>query len=167
VKELTAEPNPSETKEAAKKPGAKRGRKPSKTRRRKVPAGRGAISLRNSVNRLVDEQSDDIAQALIDTTKAGNATVAHVLVDLTDALKGPPGKKKKRRGTSWAEMLANEPEWDPSAVKSVSSDGSITVLMDGTIKRDASKLPPSEPPWPEDDEDEAEQSRAVGLGTDH
>ena len=156
MKELTEKPNPSETKEAAKKPRAKPGRKPSKTRRRKVPAGRGAISLRNSVNRLVDAQSDDIAQALINTTKAGNATVAHVLVDLTDALKGAPGKKKKkkRKGPSWAEMLANEPEWDPSAVKSVSSDGSITVLMDGTIKRDASKLPPSEPDWPDDDEEE-------------
>jgi hypothetical protein len=32
--------------------------------------------------------------------------------------------------------------------------------MDGTIKRDASKLLPSEPAWPDDDEDEAEQSRA-------
>jgi hypothetical protein len=156
VKELTAEPNPSEAQKPSKKPRAKPGRKPSKTKQRKVPAGRGAISLRNSVNKLVDAQSDDIAQALIDKTKAGNATVAHVLVDLTDALKGAPGKKKKkkRKGPSWAEMLANEPEWDPSAVKSVSSDGSITVLMDGTIKRDASKLPPSEPDWPDDDEEE-------------
>ena len=100
---------------------------------------------------MVGEQSDDIAQALINKTKAGNATVAHLLVELTGGPKAAPGKKK-RKGPSWAEILANEPEWDPSMVKSVSCDGAITVLADGTIKRDASKLLPSEPDWPDDDE---------------
>ncbi len=144
MKELAAKPSPSETKKASRKPRSKPGRKRSTTRGSKTPAGRGGLRLRDSINDKVSKQSDQIAQALIDKTKAGNMTGARILVQLSGADKAPPGKKKKRRGPSWAERLANEPEWDPSMVKSVSSDGAITVLMDGTIKRDASKLPPSD-----------------------
>ncbi len=153
MKEPLEKPSQSETKKATRKRGGKPGRKSSKTKPRKAPAGRGAIRLRDSANNMVGEQSDAIIQALINKTKAGDATVAHLLVELTGGPKAASGKKK-RKGPSWAEILANEPEWDPSMVKSVSSDGAITVLMDGTILRDASKLPGSNYDLADDEEDE-------------
>jgi hypothetical protein len=149
VKKPTQKPRQSGTRKKSKTPPTARGRKRSPANGHKTPAGRGAARLRDSINAMVSKQSDRIAQALIDKTVKGNMTGARILVELSGADKAPP-VKKKRRGLSWAQRLANEPEWDPSMVKSVSSDGAITVLMDGTIKRDASKLPPSDYDLPDD-----------------
>lgn len=154
MKELAAVPQKSEAIRSTRTPPAVRGRKPAATRRRKVPAGRGAVRLRNSVNTMVDKESDAIAQALIKKTVEGNMAGARILVVLTGADKTPPEKKKKkRRGPSWAELLASEPEWDPSMEENFNGEGAITVLEDGTIKRDASKLLPSEPAWPDEDDE--------------
>lgn len=152
MKQLTEKPgNPKSTK--PRKPGpSARGRKPSAAPRQKFPAGRGAARLRSSVNTMVGNESDDIARALVDKAKAGNMTGARLLVELSGAQKAPPEKKKKRGLIPWVKRLANEPEWDPATEKGLAGEGAITVLEDGTIKRDASKLPPSEPDWPDDDE---------------
>ena len=144
MKELAAKPSPSETKKASRKPRSKRGRKRSSTRGSKTPAGRGGLRLRDSINDKVSKQSDLIAQALIDKTKAGKMTGARTLVQLSGADKAPPEKKKKRGIRSWIKRLCSEPEWDPSMENNFDGEGAITVLEDGTIKRDASKLPPSD-----------------------
>lgn len=95
-----------------KAPQKRRGRKSVP---RKAPPGRGAISLRSSVNSLVSRAADLIAQALIKETLGGNMTGARILVELTGADKPPAPEKKKRRGPSDAELMMMDddpPEWN-------------------------------------------------------
>jgi hypothetical protein len=153
MQKLTEKPTKSGTRKKSKTPTTARGRKRSPANGHKTPAGRGAARLRDSINAMVSKQSDRIAQALIDKTVKGNMTGARILVELSGADKVPPEKKKKRSGPSWAELLASEPEWDPSMEENFNGEGAITVLEDGTIKRDASKLLPSEPAWPDEDDE--------------
>ena len=153
MKKLTEKPRQSGTRKRSKTPPTARGRKRSPANRHKTPAGRGGARLRDSINAMVSKQSDRIAQALIDKTVKGNMTGARILVELSGADKAPPEKKKKRSGPSWAELLASEPEWDPSMEENFNGEGAITVLEDGSIKRDASKLLPSEPAWPDEDDE--------------
>jgi hypothetical protein len=110
----------------------RRGRKPSAPKRR-TPPGRGGLLLRNSINSLVGQESDRIAQALIDKTVAGNMVGARLLVELSGADKVPLPAKKKRRGPSLADLLAKEPEW--------------TEADEARLNHDASRLAPSEPDW--------------------
>ena len=113
------------------------GRKPSASSPRRFAKGRGAARLRSSINNLVGLESDRIARALSDKAVAGNMAAARLLVEISGADKEPPEKKKKRKGPSWAEVLASEPEWDPNE-------------DEGGNDHDASKLLPSEPDWPDE-----------------
>jgi hypothetical protein len=98
--------------------GAKRGRKPSARnstaprRRRKLPPGRGALSLINSVNVLLNDESDVIARALVDKTVAGNMASARLLIELACAKPRSEGDDESR-GRSLAEMLTDGPQWEP------------------------------------------------------
>ena len=134
MKELKKKPNPPKTGSAPQEPRAKRGRKRAATKEPKTPAGRGATRLRNSVNAMVDKQSDAIARALIKKTCAGNATIARLLVGISGADKAPPETRKKKKKSKWStyiQNLANEPEhqgpWE-----------------DEVNDHDASRLPPSD-----------------------
>jgi hypothetical protein len=139
VKELTEKPNQPETKKASKKPPLKRGRKSLTSRGRKTPAGQGATRLRDAVNTAVDMASGRIANELVKKTCDGNATIAGIVVKLVGADKAPPEtKRKKRTKTSlYIQRLANEPEW-------------TGPWEDESGHRDASKLLPSEPDWPDE-----------------
>ena len=152
MQELIEKPNKPKTGRPSKTSPKARGRKPSRAPRHKTPAGRGAAHLRSSANTMVDRESDNIVQALIKKTIAGNMTGARILVELTSAQNPPPEKKKKRRRPSWIQLLASEPEWNPSMENAPGGNGAITTLEDGTIHRDASKLPPSEPDDSDDEE---------------
>lgn len=99
--------------------GAKRGRKPSshnptapRRRRRKLPPGRGALSLINSVNVLLNDESDVIARALVDKTVAGNMASARLLIELACA-RPRSDDEAESRGRSLAEMLTDGPQWEP------------------------------------------------------
>ncbi len=94
----------------------RRGRKPAAaSKSNKTPPGRGATRLRNSINSLVSRQSDDIAQALIDKTVAGNMTGARILVELSGAGKPPGPVEKKHGGLKLIDILESDPEWDPDS----------------------------------------------------
>jgi len=91
----------------------RRGRKPAAPSKiHKTPPGRGATRLRNSVNSLVGQQADEIAQALIDKTKAGNMTGARILVELSGAGKPPEPVNKKHGGLKLIDLLESDSEWD-------------------------------------------------------
>jgi hypothetical protein len=138
VTELNETPSQTETKKAPKKPRSKPGRKRTATKGSKTPAGRGGLRLRDSVNKKVDQQFDDIAQALVDKAKKGNITGTRLLVGMTGADKAPPEKKKKRRGPQpWVRNICSEPEW-------------TGPWEDEDGKRDASKLPLSDYDLPDD-----------------
>ena len=73
-------------------------------------------------------------------TKAGNASLARLVVGMSGADKAPPEapKRKKRTKTSlYIQRLANEPEW-------------TGPWEDEDGKRDASRLPPSDFDLPAD-----------------
>src|SRR5580693_5898332 len=79
------------------KPGRKpQARKTTAPRnRRKLPPGRGAERLCNSVNVILNDESDRIARALVDKTIAGNMSGARLLVELSGA-KRPPAKPEEK-----------------------------------------------------------------------
>jgi len=131
-------PTQSETAKASKNPPAARGRKLSASLRSKVPAGRGVVRLRSSVNKMVGKEFDRIASALIEKTVAGNMASARMLAGLFDAQNAPPDKKKKKKSkcSAYIQQLASEPEW--------------TGPWEDENPRNASKLPPSDYDLPED-----------------
>jgi hypothetical protein len=153
VKQLTEKPGNAKSTKSRKAGRPSRGRKRSAAKPAKVPEGHGAASLRNAANALLGPASVLIVSTLIRKAIAGNTTGARILMELSGPQKAlPETKKKKRSGRSWADLLASEPELDECMEKGPGGEGAITVLEDGTIKRDASKLLPSEPEWPDDDE---------------
>lgn len=98
----------------------RRGRKPSsrvpsapRRRRRKLPPGRGAERLRNSVNVILNDESDRIARALVEKTIAGNMTGARLLVELR-AKHAPAESEDEWDGPGLIERLSADPPWvDP------------------------------------------------------
>ncbi len=97
----------------------KPGRKPSAHKttasRRKLPPGRGAERLCNSVNVILNDESDRIARALVDKTIAGNMSGARLLVELS-GVKHPPAKPEDKAedpedGMSLTEILMSRGEW--------------------------------------------------------
>lgn len=136
MKELKKKRNPPKTKNAPQKPRLKSGRKPSTTRGSKTRVGQGAARLRDAINKKAGEQSDAIAQTLINKAIAGNMTSTRLVIEVSGAKNAPPEKKKKRRPQSWITRLCNEPE--------------LPGPWDEQRKRDAALLPFSDYDLPED-----------------
>jgi hypothetical protein len=99
----------------------KSGRKPAALKtsasrsRRKIAPGCGAERLRNSVNVILNDESDRIARALVDKTIAGNMSGARLLVELS-GVKQPPAKPEdkaedKDDGPGLVELLMSRGEW--------------------------------------------------------
>ena len=89
---------------------------------------------------MVGEEADAIASILIKKTKAGNASLARLVVGMSGADKAPPEttkRKKKTKTSLYIQRLANEPEW-------------TGPWEDEDGKRDASRLPPSDFDLPAD-----------------
>jgi hypothetical protein len=103
------------------------------------------MRLRDSVNQLVDEQSYAVAKALVKNAVKGNVGVARLVVGMTGADKPPAPAKKKRSGPSWAELLASEPEWDPS-------------MEEDEKEPEASEVVPCEPDGPDEPKSSCEAS---------
>src|ERR1700722_3291059 len=101
--------------------GGKSGRKPAALKtstsrsRRKIAPGRGAERLRNSVNVILNDESDRIARALVDKTIAGNMSGARLLVELSGAKHPPVEPEEKDKdpedGLSLAEILMSRGQW--------------------------------------------------------
>ena len=99
----------------------KPGRKPAALKttaprsRRKIAPGLGAERLLNSVNVILNDESDRIARALVNKTIAGNMSGARLLVELSGA-KRPPAKPKDKAEEgvdfpSLDEMLMCRGQW--------------------------------------------------------
>lgn len=101
-----------QTENAARKNSAQRSQTGSHIDKPQNSSGRAATRLRNSINSLVSQQSDEIAQALIDKTVAGNMTGARILVELSGADKPPDLVKKKHGGLKLIDLLESDSEWD-------------------------------------------------------
>lgn len=130
MKEPTKKRNPPKTGSASTKPRQKSGRKSSATKESKAPAGQGAARLRDSVNKMVGEQSDAIAQALIDKAIEGDSTCTRLVFEVSGAKNAPPEKQKKRGPQPWITRMSTEPE--------------LPGPWDEQRKRDASRLPLSD-----------------------
>jgi hypothetical protein len=72
-------------------------------------------ALRHALKAKVKAESEQIAQTLVTKVKEGDMKGTEMVPSLIEKKKeGTDGKKKKRSGPSWAELLASEPEWDES-----------------------------------------------------
>jgi hypothetical protein len=120
-KKSSGELRPCEVSVPARKAPRRSGRKPAALKttaprsRRKIAPGRGAERLRNSVNVILNDESDRIARALVDKTIAGNMSGARLLVELSGT-KHPPAKpeekaEEKDDGPSLSEILMSRGEW--------------------------------------------------------
>jgi hypothetical protein len=88
--------------------------KQNQTKRKKTSSKTrdGGEQLRTAVEKLVAEQSEKIAQALVDKTIKGNMTGARLLVDLSGAKSPQTKPPKKRRGLTTAQCLAMDKPWE-------------------------------------------------------
>ena len=88
--------------------------KQNQTKRKKTSSKTrdGGEQLRIAVEKLVAEQSEKIAQALVDKTIKGNMTGARLLVDLSGANSPQTKPPKKRRGPTTAQRLAMDKPWE-------------------------------------------------------
>lgn len=66
--------------------------------------------LRQAVKAVVKANTAKIAEKIVEKAKDGDMRDMLSLIEKKKA--GKAGKKKKRDGPSWAELLASEPEWD-------------------------------------------------------
>ena len=98
---------------AGRKPAARKTTAPRS--RRKLPPGRGAERLCNSVNVILNDESDRIARALVDKTIAGNMSGARLLVELSGAKHAPAKPEDKAEdkdhGPSLMDELMSMGEW--------------------------------------------------------
>jgi hypothetical protein len=72
--------------------------------------GNGVKRLRQEVDRVVAEHSEELAKVLFEDAKKGRMQSARLLVALSEQRERP--KKRGRRTLSVADRLAAEPEWD-------------------------------------------------------
>jgi hypothetical protein len=135
--EPTEEPNQPETQSEKKtkaphRPRSKPGRKSTRARKRKAPAGSGASRLRQSINDELEKEAPKIAKTLVGKSAKGDLNCTNVVVKISGADKAPVAVKKKKHGVQpYILRLANEPKWEGP-------------WLDEYGKRDASKLPPSD-----------------------
>jgi hypothetical protein len=86
--------------------------------------GVAGSKLRNAINFAVAAQPRAIADALIDGTIKGNVSSAKLLIDLTGA-RNATESKKKPKGISLAQFLAEDDDWQDPA------DANTDVLFGG------------------------------------
>jgi hypothetical protein len=91
--------------------------------------GNGAARVKKAADQMVAENSEELANLLLKDALEGKMESARLLVSLSEKTMRPPARA--RRGQSWADKLAAEPEWDAER------DGGLT----------AEDLPGSEENW--------------------
>jgi hypothetical protein len=69
--------------------------------------------LRHAVKAVVKANSKTLAEKIVGKAQDGDARGTQMMLSLIEKKKAAKeGKKKKRDGPSWAELLVSEPEWD-------------------------------------------------------
>ena len=85
--------------------------------------GNALKALRRSAARIVLQNSDKIAEALLSETLTGDSQTGKLLIALSEK---PPSGKRKKKKRSLALEWTNEPEWNPAEdpeTKSAELDG--------------------------------------------
>jgi hypothetical protein len=80
------------------------------TKRNRTTKGGG--KLQSAVDEIVGVQCIRIATALVNKTVEGNMVGAKLLVEMTGASHPKEQQKRKRRGPSVAQFLANDKPWE-------------------------------------------------------
>jgi hypothetical protein len=75
-------------------------------------AGRGGERLRSALDKLVDKQSEQIAQALVDQAIGGSIPGFNALAGMIGAKNPRIKPPKRRRGMSEAQQLEAEAPWE-------------------------------------------------------
>jgi hypothetical protein len=148
--------------------GGKPGRKPAARKttasrsRRKVAPGHGAERLRNSVNVILNDESDSIARALVEKTIAGNMSGARLLVELSGAkhlIAKPEDKDEdKDDGPSLSEMLMSRGEWVKKMDEFDRNPPLPGESLEAYSRRNVYYLPP--PPKPDADRESEDDKLA-------
>jgi hypothetical protein len=86
--------------------------KPRGTGARKKMAGRGTAKMKAAADKTLSVNSEEIAQALLNKTLAGNTTSAKLLFALAEGQIDCDDEAISGALCSQAQELASEPEWD-------------------------------------------------------
>lgn len=78
---------------------------------RKQAVSRGTAKMKAAADKKLEDNSEEIAQALLDKTLGGNTTSAKLLFALAEGQIDCEDEVVMRRLCSLAEKLASEPEW--------------------------------------------------------
>jgi hypothetical protein len=86
--------------------------KPRGTGTEKKKVGRGTAKMKAAADKALENNSDEIAQSLVDNTIAGNSTSARLLFALAEGQADCEDEPSVERPDSLAKELASEAEWD-------------------------------------------------------
>jgi hypothetical protein len=86
----------------------------------------GADLLEDAADAVVSNQCQQLAKALMNAAKKGNASCAKVLVTLTEKVRIQKEGANKKKGRSAANLLASEPDW-PGVLETDSQAGSGAI----------------------------------------
>lgn len=95
----------------AKTGGATESERPKRARREYASRKDGAERLRQAADKRVNQISEQLADLLKKKALEGDLASAKTLIGLSAAKKPIPEPVKKRPEFSYAEKLANEPQW--------------------------------------------------------
>lgn len=97
--------------------------KPRGSGAQKQTTSAGAAKLRTAADKKLEENSEQIAQSLLNSLLKGNATCAKLLIALADGEIDCEDEVVMRRVYSLAEELAAEPQWTGEVIEGDEESG--------------------------------------------
>jgi hypothetical protein len=86
-------------------------RKPQGAGAGKKSVGRGTAKMKAAADKALENNSDEIAQSLVDKTIAGNSTSARLLFALAEGQADCEDEPAVQHPRSFAKEMASEAEW--------------------------------------------------------
>ena len=86
--------------------------KPQGAGAQKKSVGRGTAKMKAAADKALENNSEEIAQTLVEKTIAGNSTSARLLFALAEGQADCEDEPVAQCLSSLAKELASEPEWD-------------------------------------------------------
>lgn len=94
----------------------------------------GAKTLRLAACQTLKKASTSITKKLATKAKAGDANSTKLLLLLSETQPAKDGAKKKKRGRSAAQELADEPEWSEDETETLAETGAGNQKADGNLQ---------------------------------
>jgi hypothetical protein len=98
-------------------------KRPRGTGAQKKAVGRGTAKMRAAAGKTLEDNSEQIAKSLLDSTLGGNASSARLLFALAEGQIDCEDEVVVRRLCRLADKLAAEPEWDAESIKDAAEMG--------------------------------------------